>query len=163
MSQLALELENVLQSLLNEHRKLLVLVETHQGALKSMSADVMHSAGEAINASRSRLVMLETRRRGAVLAIVKQHKLTGNVTLGAIADVFPQRRPFLLKLRDDLKAVTAQIARHTAISARVTGALLGHLNTVVRLLAGAVEQAGVYTRSGTPNVSRRIGAIEAVG
>jgi hypothetical protein len=37
------------------------------------------------------------------------------------------------------------------------------LNTVVRLIAGAVEQAGVYTKTGSPKVSGRIGVLEAVG
>jgi hypothetical protein len=45
----------------------------------------------------------------------------------------------------------------------LAGAVLGHLNTVVRLIAGAVEQAGVYTKQGVPQVSARIGVIEAVG
>jgi hypothetical protein len=37
------------------------------------------------------------------------------------------------------------------------------LNTVVRLLAGAVEKAGLYTKHGVPQVSSRIGVMEAVG
>ena len=41
--------------------------------------------------------------------------------------------------------------------------MLGHLNTVVRLLAGAVERAGVYTKDGIPRVASRIGIMEAVG
>ena len=45
----------------------------------------------------------------------------------------------------------------------LAGAVLGHLNTVVRLIAGAVERAGIYTKSGVPQVSNRIGVMEAVG
>jgi len=32
----------------------------------------------------------------------------------------------------------------------------------VRLLAGSVEQAGLYTKHGVPKVSARIGMMEAV-
>jgi hypothetical protein len=41
--------------------------------------------------------------------------------------------------------------------------VLGHLNVAVRALSGAVQQAGVYTKTGLPKVSGRIGAMEAVG
>jgi hypothetical protein len=47
------------------------------------------------------------------------------------------------------------------VSARVAQSLLGHLNTAVRLLAGAVERGGgVYTKQGAPKLTRRIGSIE---
>jgi hypothetical protein len=59
--------------------------------------------------------------------------------------------------------VATTIASRTKVSGKVAGAVLGHLNTVVRLLAGAVERAGVYTKDGIPRVSGRIGIMEAVG
>ena len=49
------------------------------------------------------------------------------------------------------------------MAGRLASAVLGHLNTVVRLLAGAVEKAGLYTKQGIPQVSARIGVMEAVG
>jgi hypothetical protein len=58
--------------------------------------------------------------------------------------------------------VLEQLAARNKISGKVATAVLGHLNTVVRLLAGAVERAGLYTKNGIPQVSSRIGAIEAV-
>jgi hypothetical protein len=55
-----------------------------------------------------------------------------------------------------------KIAENTHVAGRVTGAFLGHLNTAVRLISGAVQHAGVYTKYGTPRVSQRIGVMEAV-
>jgi hypothetical protein len=69
----------------------------------------------------------------------------------------------LLGLRDELRSVIEQIQRRTHVAGRLAAAVLGHLNTVVRVLAGAVEQAGVYTKHGTPHVATRIGVMEAVG
>jgi hypothetical protein len=62
-----------------------------------------------------------------------------------------------------LKAVAEKVRAHCYISGRVANAVLGHLNTVVRLLAGAVEKAGLYNKRGVPRVSNRIGVMEAVG
>jgi hypothetical protein len=80
-----------------------------------------------------------------------------------LAAVFPQRREPLFALRDALRDVMEKIQTKATIASRLAGAVLGHLNTAVRLLAGAVEHAGIYTKNGTPRVAARIGAIEAVG
>jgi hypothetical protein len=83
--------------------------------------------------------------------------------LTKLADLYPQRRQSLFKLRDELRGVASTISNRTKVSSRLAGAVLGHLNTVVRLLAGAVERAGVYTKAGVPRVANRIGIMEAVG
>ena len=163
MAQSIYELENVLQSLLTEHRRLLDLLQTHHAAMRSMSMEQLGPSAEGIQTSRARLMMLESRRRVAVAQLGKELKAASPPTLSMLAEAFPQRRPFLLKTRQDLREVTSAITRQTAVSSRVAGALLGHLNTVVRLVAGAVRQAGVYTRTGSPSLSARIGGIEAVG
>ena len=74
----------------------------------------------------------------------------------------PPAKASLLKRRDELKLVTGVISRKTVVSGKIAGALLGHLNTVVRLVAGAVQGAAVYTRQGTHKVNARIGGLEAV-
>jgi len=98
-----------------------------------------------------------------VLQITQQHKLSGEVTIQRLAQLFPQRGEALLKLRDELKRTILNIQAKTHIAGRLAGAVLGHLNVVVRLIAGAVERAGIYTKSGVPQVSNRIGVMEAVG
>ena len=80
-----------------------------------------------------------------------------------LADLHPPHRATLLALRDEIKSIAGQITSRTHVAARLSSAVLGHLNTVVRLLAGAVEKAGLYTKHGVPSVSSRIGVMEAVG
>jgi hypothetical protein len=77
--------------------------------------------------------------------------------------MYPPNGPMLLKLRQELKAVIGQVQTRTHVAGRLASAVVGHLNTVVRLLAGAVEKAGLYTKQGIPQVSSRIGVMEAVG
>jgi hypothetical protein len=85
------------------------------------------------------------------------------VTITRLAELNPQFSVRLLALRDELRAVIGQISGHTQVAGKVAGAVLGHLNTVVRLLTGAMRQAGIYTKRGMPLAAPRIGVIEAVG
>jgi hypothetical protein len=114
-------------------------------------------------ASRLRIAQLEARRRAVVAQIAATLKLEGSPSLAAVASAMPQMKPRLLDLRDQLRSLMQRVSSRVTIAGRLCGAILGHLNTVVRLIAGAVEQAGLYTRSGVPRVSRRIGVMEAVG
>ncbi len=157
------ELEKLLTTIVAEHRVLSDAVQAHQDAMRQFRFDDMNAAQEAIEASRTRLVLQEARRRMIVQQVVRLHKLPANASLQQIADAAPQFRKSLVKLRDELKFITGQITRKTTISGKVAGALLGHLNTVVRVVAGAVQQAAVYTKQGMPTVSARIGVMEAVG
>lgn len=163
MSAPIAELEKLLTMLLAEHRTLLAAVTAHQDAMRSFRFDDLTGAQDAIEASRTRIVMAEARRRVTVQQIVRLHKLPATASLTQIAEVAPQHKQSLLKLRDELKLLAGQITRKTTVSSKVAGALLGHLNTVVRLVAGAVQQAAVYTKQGMPTVSARIGVMEAVG
>jgi len=69
----------------------------------------------------------------------------------------------LLQLRDQLRAIMREIADRAVVAGRLAQAVLGHLNTAMRLFADAVGQAGTYTKYGVPRVSARIGVMEAVG
>jgi hypothetical protein len=110
-----------------------------------------------------RIAALDGKRKTLVNQLAAMVKLPANTTLKRLAEAIPQHKQALLSLRDQLKAKVTEVATRSTVAGRVAGALLGHLNTVVRLLAGAVEQAGIYTKQGTPQVSTRIGVIEAVG
>lgn len=162
MSQQVLELERVLEQLIAEHGALLALVEKHQTAMKTIDLPAMDDLGRQQEAARLRIASLEQRRRALVIQLAKGNQ-SGELTLGRLAALYPANAVNLLRLRRDLKAALEQVAAKTRISAKVSSAVLGHLNTVVRLLAGAVERAGVYTKSGIPKVSSRIGVMEAVG
>ena len=163
MSRLLPELENLLRALADEHRRLLACVEAQQAAMKVFDLKAMDDARNQQEASRLRIAALETKRRTVVVHIAKGLKIDGKPTLSMLADLYPQRRAALLALRNEIKDLAEKIATRTHVAGRLSAAVLGHLNTVVRLLAGAVEKAGLYTKHGVPSVSSRIGMMEAVG
>jgi hypothetical protein len=163
MSRQLLEVESLLQQLIAEHRKLLKHVESQQSAMKAMDLTAMDAAARQQEASRLRIATLENRRRSLCVQLGKAARLPREMTLRYLADLNPSRAPQLLAMRDELRTVIDQIQRRSHVAGRLAAAVLGHLNTVVRLLAGAVEQAGVYTKHGTPHVAARIGVMEAVG
>jgi hypothetical protein len=163
MSRALLDLESILQQLIVEHRKLLKALDAHQAAMKAMKLDAMDAAANQQEATRLRIVTLENNRRAMVKQLSQQNKLSGEITIARLAQLFPQRSTHLLSLREELKKTILQIQTRTHIAGKLASAVLGHLNTVVRLIAGAVERAGIYTKSGVPQVSNRIGVMEAVG
>ncbi|HEY0007795.1 MAG TPA: hypothetical protein VGB55_03640 [Tepidisphaeraceae bacterium] len=163
MSVQIVELEKLLGQIVAEHNMLLGGIEAHQDAMKQFRIDDVATCGKMIESSRTRMVLLEARRRMLVQQIVRINKLPADAALSDIAALVPQHKAALLKRREELKTLTALISRKTLVSSRVAGALLGHLNSVVRLVAGAVQSAAVYTKQGMPTVNARIGVMEAVG
>jgi hypothetical protein len=157
-----LDLEAILQQLVAEHGKLLRHVEAYQAAMRAVDLKAMDAAGNLQEATRLRINGLESRRRLLTQQIARLLRVDGDLTLTRLAELQPARRAALLKLRDELRSVMTQVAARSHVAGKLAGAVLGHLNTVVRLLAGAVEQAGVYTKHGVPQVSARIGVMEAV-
>lgn len=163
MSRQLIELESVMQLLVDEHKRMLTHVQAQQNAMKLLNLDAMEDATHRQESSRLRIASLESRRRGLVQQLGKLIRATGEVTLSQIATASPQNGTRLLGLRDELKELMKSIAERTHVAARLASAVLGHLNTAMRLFAGAVGQSGVYTKSGVPRVSNRIGVMEAVG
>lgn len=157
------ELENLMRQLIAEHRRLLVHVESHEAAVKSLDLRVMEEAGRQQEGCRLRIVGIEQRRRLLVQQMTRGMNMQGEMTLRKLAGVYPARAEALLELRQELKDVVEQIAVRSHISGKVAAAVLGHMNTVVRLVSGVVERAGLYTKRGTPRVSSRIGVMDAVG
>jgi hypothetical protein len=157
------ELEALLTELIAEHQRLLKNLVAHQAAMKAFDLPAMDALAKQQEASRLRIASLETKRRMAVLQVGRANGLGGDVKIAEIARLFPQRAAALQQQREMLKDLMTQIAARTHVAGKVAGAVLGHLNTVVRLLAGAVEKAGLYTKHGVPQMSARIGVMEAVG
>jgi hypothetical protein len=112
---------------------------------------------------RLRLIELENKRRGLMRVIATSLKLTEEPRLTRLAELFPPYSAALLKSRKDLREIAAKISHRSHGSGRLASAMLGHLNRVMRILASAAKQAGLYTRQGIPRVGSRIGAINAVG
>ena len=163
MSRQLSELETILQQLIAEHRRMLTHVVAQQAAMKVLDLKGMDTAANAQEASRLRIGALEQRRQLMVRQLAAVLKIDGELNIRRLAELNPHRGEVLLKLRDDLRAVVTQVAERTHVAGRLATAVLGHMNTVVRLLAGAVERAGLYTKNGVPQVSARIGVMEAVG
>jgi hypothetical protein len=163
MSRQLLDLEAVLQQLIDEHRKLLAQVERQYEAVRHYRPKEMEDIAALQEATRVRVIKLESRRRLLTQQLAKLYKVEGDLTISKLMQMFPARSADLQKLRLELRSLMQQIKTKTHIAGRVATSVLGHLNTVVRLLAGAVERAGVYTKHGVPKVSARIGAMEAVG
>jgi len=162
MSRQLLELEILVTQLIGEHKKLLLNIDAHSSAMKRLDLASMDDAQALQEASRLRIATLETKRRGIVSQMARALKLEGEPTLDKIAAYFPVRKEYLLKQRAELKGLMNEILNRTSVGGKLAGAVLGHLNTVVRVLAGAVEQAGLYTKHGVPQVAGRIGVMEAI-
>jgi chromosome segregation ATPase len=164
MSRQFVDLEAILTQLVAEHRNLLANLDRQQTAMKKLDVDSLEAATGAQESARLRIASLEVRRRTIVLQIAKAVRMDEKqLTLAKLAELVPARKMQFLAIRKELKDVAAQIASRTQVAGRVAGAILGHLNTVVRIVAGAVEKAGLYTKQGVPCVSTRIGVMEAVG
>ena len=163
MSRQILELENLLRALIAEHRRLLGTMDSHQQAMRSFDVKAMEQIASAQEEARLRIATLETKRRMLVIQIARAAKVGGELKMNRLAEMFPAHKTELLQLKNELQELVQAVSRRTQIAGKVAGAVLGHLNTVVRLICGAIEQAGLYTRHGVPQVSARIGMLEAVG
>jgi hypothetical protein len=163
MSRQLNELQVLLQQLVVEHERLLRLLEEQQAAVKRLDMKRIGELSGQQEASRMRVGALEARRRLVVQQLALAARIEGEPTILRLADAYPQSRQALLGLRHKLRALAQAVQNRATIAGRVAGAILGHLNTVVRLISGAAEQAGLYNKQGVHSVSNRIGMMEAVG
>src|SRR5918999_5184396 len=106
MSRLLSDLESVLQGLAGEHRKLAAHLEAHHAAMKAFDLKAMEDLAHLQEATRQRIATGDTRRKTAVVQLARSMRPTQNpddLTLRRLAELFPQRRDALLKLRQELK------------------------------------------------------------
>ncbi len=162
MSRQVLEIEQMLRQLIIEHQKLLGHVETHEQAMRRFDLRAMDESAKLQEAARSRIAAMELRRKSAAVALAKASRINGELTIARLAELFPANAGSLLSLRDELKTIAGEIAGKTFVASRLAGAVLGHLNTAVRLFAGVTDRTGVYTKSGSPIVARRNGIMNAI-
>jgi hypothetical protein len=159
----AAELLRLLQAQIAEHKRLIDCLARHASAIKAMNLAEVDLAVRTAAQLRQRLATLELRRKAAADVLANTLKLGGRASLAQIASALPNDAAALFAARDELRKLIEQARAQAHIASRVAGAVLGHLNTVVRLVGTAVKHAGVYTRSGNARVSRPVGLIEAVG
>jgi hypothetical protein len=163
MSKTVLELEGVLNQMLIEHRKLLVQLDAQQLAMQKFDLKTMASAAQFQEGSRTRLLSLDAKRRNLTAMLARDLKIPGEVTLAGLAKLHPARAATLLQLRRDMRETIEAIRQRTNVSSRLAGAVLGHLNTALRIFAGAIHKAGLYTKQGNPRLASRIGVMETIG
>lgn len=163
MSRQLSDLKVVLEQLIAEQGKLLSQLEAQYAAMKKIDIKTMMELGHDQEATRLRIVALDHRRRAVVRQIAAGAKLNEEPSISRIMELFPPYAADFQKLRDQLRGVLAKISHRASMASKLSTAVLGHLNTAVRLIAGAIERAGVYTRTGAPRVAARIGVVDAVG
>lgn len=163
MTPQAAELHRVLSSQIAEHKRLIECLQKHRAAMKTLDLNAVDLAVRAASQIKGRLAQLETRRRQIADQLANQLKLGGRASLAQIATALPQDTIELNQARDELRSLIEAARNEAHIASRVAGAILGHLNTVVRVVGTAVRHAGVYTRSGNAKVGSRVGLMEAVG
>ncbi len=157
------ELEAILQDLLVEHHRQLKHLDAQKEAMQKMAVKEMETARQQQEASRSRIIALDQRRRTQVMQIARINQLQIEPKIPQLAEMYPQRRLQLMKLHAELKSIMTEIATKSFIATKLASAVLGHLNTAMRIINHAVGGGGVYTQRGTPRMVRRIGVMEAVG
>jgi hypothetical protein len=158
-----LDLEAVLEQLLDQHRKLLAQINAHHAAMTKLDLPAMEQTRTQQHAARSRILVLEKQRIGLNAQIARMNKSQVELKLAQLAELYPARKSQLLRLRGELKSVVAEAARRNFISSKLSAAVLGHLNTAVRILARAVGDVGVYNGRGLATVSKRLGRMEITG
>lgn len=163
MSRHITDLQAILSQLVAEYGKLLQQLDRQHVAMKKFDLNAMADLMPLQESTRLRIGELENKRRMVMRQLTTALKLPQEPRLTKLAELFPPYAAALLKARADLKDLAAQIGQRSHGSGRLASAVLGHLNTVVRLLAGAVQRAGLYTRRGIPSVGSRVGVMDAVG
>ena len=163
MSRLITDLQAILSQLTVEYARLLQQLEKQHVAMKKFDLAAMADLMGLQESTRLRIGDLENKRRMIMRQLTATLKLPQEPRLTKIAELFPPYAPALLKARNDLRDLAAKISQRTHGSGRLASAVLGHLNTVLRILAGAVQRAGLYTRRGIPSVAERVGVMDAVG
>lgn len=156
------DLEYLLQRMNEQYTQLAVEVQSQQAAMKTGDIETMSLSVRRQEAFRLRIAGMESRRIQLVRELGILHKVEGEITIGMLAELHPERGEKLIQLRDELKETARRLHVEMTISARVAGAVLGHLNTAVRILATAAQGAGIYTKYGVPYVAERLGIVEAI-
>lgn len=156
------QLELVLKQLVHEHRALLDAITAHEAALRSCDLARIERCTLDQDQARQKIAGIETRRRMITHQIARQHRNVKPPTLAQLAELYPDRKTFLLQVRVDLASIAASIQAKSQLLSRIAQSVLGHVNATMRLVANATSGPGVYTKNGTTTMPMRIGVLNAV-
>jgi hypothetical protein len=163
MSRQLSELLNICAQITAEQKKLLQQMESQHTAMKTLDIPTMEGLITAQEDTRLRLTMFDNRRKILAKQIASAMKLTSEPTLTKLSEIFPAQAGAILRTRDELRDVIERIQSRSQMSSKLSAAVLGHLNTVGRLIAGAMRRAGIYTKQGVREITGRIGVMDATG
>lgn len=163
MSHLIEQLETVMRELLAEQQAMLTSLDAQLASLRTFQIDLINNATREQETSRQRLARIEQRRKYVIAQIMRTHRNLSKPTLTKIAELYPERKLFLLQLRDELANVLAQIQQRTNLINKIVGGVLSHLNGTVRLIAQAASGPSTYSKSGNMNSPSKTGILSAVG
>lgn len=161
------ELERLLGLLVTEQRKLHALLVQQRQAMTKLDHRGIERLVSEQEQVRSRIASAETRRRSVTVQVARDLRMNvqGEPSISQLMAATPEplRRARLQVVRDELRQTLQLLAEESHVTGRLAGAVLGHLNTALRVLQSAMRDAGTYTRSGAPRMGGRLGAVEAVG
>jgi flagellar FlgN protein len=163
MSKHLSDLQTILGQLVVEQTRLLALMETQYTAMKKLDVKGLLEVAHQQETVRLRIIDLENRRQGVCRQLAAAAKLSGDLTVSRIIELFPPHAEAFKKLRTQLRDLIGKVSQRASMASKLSGAVVGHLNTALRILAAAVERAGVYTKNGVPRVATRLGVMDAVG
>lgn len=161
-SPLLTQLELILKQLVHGYRLLLEAVDAHEAALRSRDIELIERATTEQDQMRQKIAAIETKRRMITHQLARQLKSAKPPTLAQLAEVFPEKKAFLLQTRTDLATIAGTIQMKSQLISRIAQSVLGHVSATMRLVANATHGPGVYTRNGTASVPMRIGVLNAV-
>jgi FlgN protein len=157
------ELEQTLEQLIIAHTDLAQTLSIHTKAMSAMNLPEMERMASVCQRQRQNLAVLENRRMQLMQPLVRHLQLPAKATLRELAEAVPARKAQLLALRERLAHAVQSVHTSGVVASRISGAVVGHLNTALRLLSIAVKQGGTYNRSGNSPSPGRLGLVEAVG
>lgn len=156
------QLELVLKQLVHQYQELLASVSAHEAALRTCDLEQIERSTREQDVLRQKIAQVESRRRMIIHQIARQHRNTKPPTLTQLAELYPDRKSFLMQVRNDLTALAMKVQEKTQLISRIAQSVLGHVNATLRLVATAAGGPGSYTRCGSTAMPLRVGVLNAV-
>ena len=142
-SPLLSQLELILKQLVHQHRILLDAITAHEAALRSCDLAQIERSSIEQDIARQKLSAIETKRRMLTHQLGRQHKAVKPPTLAQIAELYPDRRAFLMQIRTDLASIAGAVHTKSQLLSRIAQSVLGHVSATLRLVAHATSGPGV--------------------
>lgn len=151
MDDLILQLDANLRAMLEEHTRLLSLIERKHQAMRSGRPAAITDCCVAENVHVQAIGELEKRRQGLMAELTRRLSPNSAEPLRlteAAERIAEPARGRLLVLHAQLRQAVQQVRERNAVAQRATEALLGHVHGMMQMIGQAIGQAGTYSRRG---------------